>query len=116
MTPNDLCVQTGHQGACQMCCAADQANGYDVYISAVIQYCACTTGAACYSACSGPMDLCADPSAMTGSNACIDCVNGVSKTDPCFTGKSQSVDAACAADSGCTAMQGCWTGCASLPM
>ncbi len=65
---NALCVQTGHEGACSMCCASDDAEGYSTYVSALIRFCACTTGAACYAQCSDAGDLCSDPSAQTGSN------------------------------------------------
>jgi hypothetical protein len=113
-SPNDLCVQTGYEGACAMCCDSDNPSGYGTYIASLIQYCACTAGAVCYAQCSGPMDLCANQSSMTGSAACIGCVNGVAKTDPCFTASSNSVNAACAADTSCTALLGCTAGCKGL--
>ncbi len=113
---NALCVQTAHQGACTMCCASDNAAGYSTYVAALIQYCACTAGAACYPQCSDAMDLCSNQSAQTGSATCIDCVNGVAKTDPCFTATTNSVDATCAANPSCAAMTTCWQGCTGLPM
>jgi len=116
MSPNDLCVQTGHAGACRMCCASDNAGGYNTYVNALIQDCACTTGAACYMQCSDPGDLCSNPSAQTGSSACIGCLNAVAKTDPCFTAATNSVNAACNADPSCAALMTCDMGCTSLPM
>jgi hypothetical protein len=116
MTPNDLCVQTGHQGACEMCCDSDNANGYATYVDALIQDCACTMGAVCYTQCSDPMDLCSNQAAMSGSAACIGCLNAVAMTDPCFTAGTGSVNAACAAVPSCVALTACSKGCNGLPM
>ncbi len=114
-SPNDLCVQTGRAGACRMCCASDEAAGFGTYVGALIQYCACTAGAACYAQCSAD-ELCSNPSAQTGSAACIGCVNAVASTDPCFTATTASVNATCDADPGCAALVACDDGCVSLPM
>ncbi len=115
-TPNDLCVRTGHEGECEMCCASDNAGGYNTYVGALILDCACTTGAPCYTQCSDPMDLCDNQAAMTGSSTCIDCLNAVPKTNACYTATTNSVTAACNADPSCVAFTTCEMGCKGLPM